>query len=364
MTSQINFGTINTSYPVAGVDNNSQGFRDNFTAISAGLAVAKAELTALQANAVLKATLTTPNTVVNNDLNGSTISKGLYNRFYGVYFSGGTVSATANIDLANGPVQRFVLSGDATLTFTGWPTAGSMGLIRVLIASDQNGVRTPGFATSGGGAIRYDVAYPTLPNSSSPGFKVGGESVRSVTVTNAGSRYITPTTVGFTSPTLTGGTTASATATYKVLSAIVTSGALGTGYANGDLLVVNQASQIVLSVTGVNGSGGITSLSPTQPLGLSTPLAGSKTVTALTGIGTGARVDLVCAIDTITVTDGGDGWSTVPPTVTIGAPSSGGDQATATAVLTSVTTDNVKVVEAWTIDGGISVYLRYVGEYN
>ena len=44
MTSQINFGAISTTYPVAGVDNNSQGFRDNFTAISAGLAVAKTEL--------------------------------------------------------------------------------------------------------------------------------------------------------------------------------------------------------------------------------------------------------------------------------------------------------------------------------
>jgi len=364
MTSQINFGTINTAYPVAGVDNNSQGFRDNFTAISAGLATAKAELTALQTNAVLKATLTTPGTVVNNDLNGSTISRGLYNRFYGVYYNGGTVSSASNIDLANGPVQKFVLSGDATLTFTGWPSAGSMGIIRVLLASDQNGVRTPGFATGAGGTIRYDVAYPTLPNSSSQGFKVGGESVRSVTVTNVGSRYITPTTVSFTSPTLTGGTQASAVASYKVLSATVTSGALGTNYANGNLLVVNQASQIVLSVTGVDGSGGITSLTPTQPLGLSAPLAGSKTVTALTGLGTGARVDLVCAIDTITVTDGGDGWTTVPPTVTIGTPSAGGDQATATAVLATATADNVKVIEAWSVDAGANVYLRYIGEYN
>ena len=363
MTSQINFGAISTTYPVAGVDNNSQGFRDNFTAISAGLAVAKTELTALQANAVLKANLTT-NAVVNNDLTGSTISNGMYNRFYGVYYSGGTVSASSNIDLVNGPVQKFVLSGDATLTFTGWPTAGKMGLIRVLLASDQNGVRTPGFATGGGGSIRYDVAYPTLPNSSAKGFKIGGESVSSVTVTNVGSRYITPTTVSFTSPTLSGGTAATATASYKVLSATVTSGALGTNYTNGDLLVVNQASQIVLSVTGVNGSGGITSLSPTQSLGLSTPLAGSKTVTALTGSGTGARVDLVCAIDTITVTDSGDGWTTVPPTVTIGAPAATGDQATATAVLASATADNVKVIEAWSVDAGLNVYLRYIGEYN
>ena len=46
MTSAINYSTINTQYPVAGVDNNSQGFRDNFAAIQAGLATAYTEITA------------------------------------------------------------------------------------------------------------------------------------------------------------------------------------------------------------------------------------------------------------------------------------------------------------------------------
>jgi hypothetical protein len=40
------------------------------------------------------------------------------------------------------------------------------------------------------------------------------------------------------------------------------------------------------------------------------------------------------------------------------------DQATATAVLATATSDNVKVIEAWTIDAGANVYLRYIGEYN
>jgi hypothetical protein len=78
----------------------------------------------------------------------------------------------------------------------------------------------------------------------------------------------------------------------------------------------------------------------------------------------GARVDLICAIDTISVTDAGDGWTTVPPVVTIGAPAVTGVQATAVAVLTTASTDNIKVVEAWSIDGGLNVYLRYMGEYN
>ena len=31
MTSQINFNNIDGTYPIAGQDNSSQGFRDNFT---------------------------------------------------------------------------------------------------------------------------------------------------------------------------------------------------------------------------------------------------------------------------------------------------------------------------------------------
>jgi hypothetical protein len=163
---------------------------------------------------------------------------------------------------------------------------------------------------------------------------------------------------------LTGGTVATATAVYKVLSATASSGVLGTGYTNGDKLVVNENSKIVLSVTGVNGTGGITNLSVVVNGPLESPLTGSKTVTSLSSSGTGAQVDLICAIDTITVTNSGDGWTSVPPTVTIGVPSSTGVQATATAVLTSNTGDNVKVIEAWTVDAGLNVYLRYIGEYN
>jgi len=48
MTSAINIDNISGTFPVAGQDNNSQGFRDNFTNIKAGLNVAKSEITTLQ----------------------------------------------------------------------------------------------------------------------------------------------------------------------------------------------------------------------------------------------------------------------------------------------------------------------------
>ncbi|NBP58029.1 hypothetical protein EBU71_16120 [bacterium] len=48
MTSQINVSTLDTDYPIAGVDNDSQGFRDNFTIIRTALETASSELTAIQ----------------------------------------------------------------------------------------------------------------------------------------------------------------------------------------------------------------------------------------------------------------------------------------------------------------------------
>jgi hypothetical protein len=48
MTSQINPNNVNTAYPVAGQDNSTQGFRDNFTNIKLNFTYAAAEITALQ----------------------------------------------------------------------------------------------------------------------------------------------------------------------------------------------------------------------------------------------------------------------------------------------------------------------------
>ena len=58
MASNIVDTTIDDTYPVAGIDNDSQGFRDNFNIIKSNFVAAKAELTELQNNAILKNKLT------------------------------------------------------------------------------------------------------------------------------------------------------------------------------------------------------------------------------------------------------------------------------------------------------------------
>lgn len=252
MTSQINTGSIVTNYPLAGQDNDSQGFRDNFTAIYTNFVTAKSEISALQANSVLVADLASGTPVV-NDLLGSTLSNGLYTQFYGVYGDRGTVSSAANIDLSNGPIQKFTLSGNATLTFTNWPDIGKFAQIYIIIASDQTGVWYPIFAP--GANIKFSSLFPTNPVTASPGFVVGGESVASIAVTAIGNNYTSVPTIGFTggSP-ITGAITPTAVPNFKPLTASISGGTAysGNGYTVGDLITLVSNTTSVYTVATIN----------------------------------------------------------------------------------------------------------------
>jgi hypothetical protein len=59
MASNINPNTINITYPIAGQDNDTQGFRDNFSSIKNNFSVAQTEISALQANSTISVTTTT-----------------------------------------------------------------------------------------------------------------------------------------------------------------------------------------------------------------------------------------------------------------------------------------------------------------
>ena len=160
MTSAINYSAINTAYPVAGQDNNSQGFRDNFTAISAGLSTAKTEISAIQQNAVLVQDLATSSVPVVNNLLGSTISNGLHSQFNPIFYNLGNVtSAGALININNGPVQQVRLTGSATLTFSNWGAAGSYSSIKLIIQGDQSATRIATLATTNSGVMRTATGW-------------------------------------------------------------------------------------------------------------------------------------------------------------------------------------------------------------
>ena len=63
MASNIVPGNVDGTYPTAGQDNSSQGFRDNFTAIKNNFTEAKTEIDSLQTN---KASLNSSSNFNNN----------------------------------------------------------------------------------------------------------------------------------------------------------------------------------------------------------------------------------------------------------------------------------------------------------
>jgi hypothetical protein len=161
MTSAIVYNTITTNYPVAGQDNDSQGFRDNFTAIHAGLAVAKTEITALQTNGI-------DVTKSVNNLQGSTVTNGLFNQFSGAFLpltqSANTVPnyLTMSADFTLGAVQQFTIKYTGTqINFTNWPInntpAGAnyhSSLKIILKPVDTVSTRTITFGASLGGTVK------------------------------------------------------------------------------------------------------------------------------------------------------------------------------------------------------------------
>lgn len=132
MASNINPNNIDGTYPVAGQDNNSQGFRDNFTNTKTNFQYAKDEISDLQNKAVLKAALT-GSTGLDNDMLGSIVSNATIQDMALTRVALGSLSGSVGINYAAGHVQTVTTNGSITLAFTNWPPAGSAGSVTVHI---------------------------------------------------------------------------------------------------------------------------------------------------------------------------------------------------------------------------------------
>jgi hypothetical protein len=148
MTSQVNPNNIDGSYPVAGQDNDSQGFRDNFTNIRNNFTFIKSEVEDLQNKAVLKSSLT--NSTLNNDFAGNAISNATLTSWRETYNNvTNTASGAITIDFANGNFQKIGITGAvSSLTFS-WPdnTSGYYASIKLWI-NVTNSAHTVTFATA------------------------------------------------------------------------------------------------------------------------------------------------------------------------------------------------------------------------
>lgn len=131
MSSNINPNNIDGTYPVAGQDNNSQGFRDNFTNIKSNFQYAENEITDLQNNAILKAALT--GTTLDNDMLGSSITNGVIADFGLTRVALGTVSGSTTINYASGHLHTLTTGGSVSLAFSNFPPSGVAGVVSVQV---------------------------------------------------------------------------------------------------------------------------------------------------------------------------------------------------------------------------------------
>lgn len=131
MTSQINPNNINGNYPVAGVDNNSQGFRDNFTNTRNNFQYAKDEISDLETKAVLKAALT--GQTLDNNMADNLIYAARIRDFSATRVAVSATSGSIALDYSAGHYQTISTAGSVSLTFLNFPPSGSYGLMRLRI---------------------------------------------------------------------------------------------------------------------------------------------------------------------------------------------------------------------------------------
>lgn len=230
MTSSISTTGINVNYPVAGVDNNSQGFRDNFSAIANQFTTAASEITALQNNAVVSNS--------SNNLNGNTQQNLNLLQFteQAYQFSSGLETGSTELNWLNGGYQyatTTATNGTRLFSFSNFGVAGKAARMTVEVVVAATGTNYITWPASVRIPLEYGISV-VVNTTGGEGFVPGAITVNAsgaitaIAVEDGGSGYGGGDTV-----TIQGGGGFGATATLTLSSTVITNvniGAGGSGY--------------------------------------------------------------------------------------------------------------------------------------
>ena len=134
MTSNINPNNIDGTFPVAGQDNDSQGFRDNFTNIKNNLTYSRNEIGDLQSKVLLKSALGPGAAAANNDLNNAVLYRAKLKSHSELFTDLGTISSTAAISFLDGNIQKITggtIADTLAIGLQDFPNAGTYGSLRL-----------------------------------------------------------------------------------------------------------------------------------------------------------------------------------------------------------------------------------------
>lgn len=154
MASNIN-SNIDANFPVAGQDNDSQGFRDNFSVIKNSLAAAKVEIEEIQNKAVVKSKFDDDSSI-NNNFNGNAIVNVELDQATGKFNAVPTLTSNTDIDFENGHYQTVALGANVQLTLVNWPNTERYAKMIVHLTASDGGPWTVSWSVEGGGTIKND----------------------------------------------------------------------------------------------------------------------------------------------------------------------------------------------------------------
>ncbi len=170
MTSSIVPGNIDGTYPVAGQDNSSQGFRDNFSAIKNNFTEAKSEIEDLQDNKA--------STDANTSFNDYVVTRATLKDCAETVYAHGTTSGSITLNHENGHYQTLTTGGSVSLAFTNFPSAA---LGRIILD-----------ITYASTAHTLTVTTATLAADNVTGFTAGTDTVTAPTAGRYLYEFVTP----------------------------------------------------------------------------------------------------------------------------------------------------------------------------
>ena len=121
MASKITPSNVDGTFPKAGQDNSSQGFRDNFSAINTNFTEAVTEIVALQTN---KANLDKA-----SDFTDNIISRAVLKDTAETVYAHGTTGGAITLNHENGHYQTITTNASITLSFANLPATATLGKI-------------------------------------------------------------------------------------------------------------------------------------------------------------------------------------------------------------------------------------------
>lgn len=140
MASNIDSSRIDATFPRAGQNNDSQGFRDNFANIKTAISTTSTEIGELQSKVILKDPLT-GSTGVDNNMNWRDITRVQLKGFSETYLDVGQVQDYYEMSYTDGTLQRVVLTQDLSIQFTNFPPIGQFGRLKIWFSVNNKNYR-------------------------------------------------------------------------------------------------------------------------------------------------------------------------------------------------------------------------------